>query len=78
MKFASEFDEKMNKSMIYLLNVVPMLFIAMGITWLIYMQVQIAIIIPGIFILALCVSAALINPLFLMAADRISDKIKSW
>jgi len=73
-----EFDEKMNKSAIYLLNVMPMMAVAMTITWLVYIQIQIEEYVPGIFILSLAISAGLINPLFLMLLDRVSDKIKGW
>jgi hypothetical protein len=73
-----EFDEKMDKSAVHLLRVMPMLTIAIAITWAVDTQVQNPDFIPGVFILALAISAGLVNPLFLMTMDRLSDRIRTW
>ena len=73
-----EFDEKMDKSVIHLLKVMPMLISTLFITWLVDSQVQNQYFLFGELVLSLAISACIVNPIFLMTLDKLTEKWKMW
>jgi len=73
-----QFDEKMDKSATHLLRVMPTLIFTLFITWWVNLQVHNPDFLFGELVLSLAVSAYIVNPIFLMMLDKLTEKWKLW